>query len=122
MSIAAVIVSAVEWWLILGCVVAVAFLLFGIDRIDEDARGAYAFRPMLIPGILLIWPLVLWRWLRLERDAGPWMRRYQPPRAVHLPVAIAMACLVVAVILAGLSVKQTWPADIAPQNLSEPDA
>ncbi|MDU8943756.1 hypothetical protein [Ovoidimarina sediminis] len=61
MSGAALLVGIAEWWLILGAVVAAVFLLFGIDRVDEDARGAYAFRPLLVPGVLLIWPLVLWR-------------------------------------------------------------
>ena len=53
---------AVQVWLIRGAVLAVVFLTIGIDRIDEDARGAYVFRPLLVPGILLIWPLVAWRW------------------------------------------------------------
>jgi hypothetical protein len=48
-----------------GLVVGLAFLLFGIDRVDPAARGAYAFRPLLLPGLVLLWPLVLWRWCRL---------------------------------------------------------
>jgi hypothetical protein len=44
--------------------VAVAFLLFGLERAAPSARGAYAFRPLLVPGLMLLWPLVLWRWLR----------------------------------------------------------
>ncbi len=50
----------------IGAIVAALFLLFGIDRIDEDARGAYAFRPLLIPGIIVLWPVVLARWIELE--------------------------------------------------------
>jgi hypothetical protein len=45
---------------------AVAFLLWGIDRIDPAAAGAYAFRPLLFPGIVLLWPVVALRWLTLE--------------------------------------------------------
>lgn len=44
--------------------VAVAFLLFGLERTAPAARGAYAFRPLLVPGLMLLWPLVLWRWWR----------------------------------------------------------
>ena len=44
--------------------VAVAFLLFGLERGDDAARGAHAFRPLLLPGLMLLWPLVLWRWIR----------------------------------------------------------
>jgi hypothetical protein len=50
-----------------GAAVAFAFLLVGIDRIDEAARGSYAVRPILLPGLILLWPLVLWRWIVLER-------------------------------------------------------
>lgn len=53
-----------------GIVVAAVFLTLGIDRIDDGARGAYAFRPLLIPGIVLLWPLVLVRWYALEARAG----------------------------------------------------
>lgn len=52
----------------IGCVVALAFLLVGIDRVDPAANGAYAFRPLLLPGIMLLWPLVLLRWWALERQ------------------------------------------------------
>ena len=38
-----------------------------IEAIDPVARGAYAFRPLLLPGLALLWPLVLRRWRqRLE--------------------------------------------------------
>ncbi len=47
-----------------GLLVGLAFLLFGLDRLDPAAAGAYAFRPLLLPGLALLWPLVLWRWLR----------------------------------------------------------
>jgi hypothetical protein len=57
-------------WAAPGLLVAVAFLSVGIDRIDHAAAGAYAFRPLLIPGILLLWPLVLWRWIVLVRSRG----------------------------------------------------
>lgn len=51
----------------LGLAVAAAFLLLGLDRVDPAARGAYAFRPLLVPGLVLLWPLVLWRWHVLAR-------------------------------------------------------
>lgn len=51
----------------IGAAVAVLFLFVGIDRVDPSARGSYAFRPLLIPGIVVLWPLVLFRWIRLER-------------------------------------------------------
>jgi hypothetical protein len=51
-----------------GAAVAAAFLLGGgIERVEPAARGAYAVRPLLLPGIVLLWPLVLWRWVALIR-------------------------------------------------------
>jgi len=64
---AAVIVQCVTIWLAIGVVVGVAFLFLGIDRIDPAARGAYAFRPLLLPGLTLLWPFVALRWFVLSR-------------------------------------------------------
>ena len=65
---AELIVHAVTVYLAIGAVVAAAFLLFGLDRIDPRARGAYLFRPMIAPGLILLWPLVLPRWRALTRN------------------------------------------------------
>ncbi|MBY0613400.1 MAG: hypothetical protein K2P80_14570 [Beijerinckiaceae bacterium] len=53
----------------IGCVVAAAFLVFGIDRVDPTAHGAYAFRPLLAPGAIMLWPVVAWRWRALAAGA-----------------------------------------------------
>ncbi len=63
---AATIVHAAMFYGAVGMGVAVLFLLWGIDRIDPTAPGAYAFRPLLIPGLVLLWPFVLLRWAVLE--------------------------------------------------------
>ena len=63
---AAFIVHVVMAYAVFGLLVAVAFLLWGIDRIDPAANGAYAFRPLLVPGIVLLWPMVAARWAVLE--------------------------------------------------------
>ncbi|WP_299483979.1 hypothetical protein [uncultured Roseibium sp.] len=67
MQSAALLLELGRWYLMAGGVVAAAFLVFGIDRVEPSARGSYAFRPLLIPGICLIWPLVLYRWFTLEK-------------------------------------------------------
>ena len=54
----------------IGALIAVAFLLWGMDRVDPAAAGAYAMRPLLVPGLVLLWPLVLWRWIALSRGAA----------------------------------------------------
>ena len=54
-----------------GLAVALVFLVWGIDRIDPSAHDAHAFRPLLIPGIVLLWPIVVVRWTMLERRRIP---------------------------------------------------
>ena len=64
---AAFIIDAVLVYAAIGVCLALVFLLWGIDRIDPSAAGAHAFRPLLIPGLVLLWPVVAARWLALER-------------------------------------------------------
>lgn len=111
--------TGLEVWLIAGGLIAALFLTVGIDRIDEDARMAYVFRPLLVPGILLIWPLVLWRWWQIETERSAWLSRYQPVRSFYGAAIAAMCIAVVFFLAAGLSVRQSWPADVAPVKLSE---
>ena len=68
MSAATILIEGVTYYLYADAAVAAVFLLFGIDRVDPSSHGSYAFRPLLIPGICLLWPLVLYRWLQLEKQ------------------------------------------------------
>lgn len=63
---AALIVDVLRGYVLAGALVALAFLTIGIDRHDPGARGAYVFRALLAPGLVLLWPLVALRWSRLE--------------------------------------------------------
>jgi len=119
MTAAEIIVACARGWGVIGSLVALAFLTVGIDRVDEDARGAYAFRPLLVPAVLLIWPLILWRWWVLETGREQWARRYRPPRKAHLAVASLLVICIVFSVLAGIAVRQTWPTDFEPQRVSE---
>jgi hypothetical protein len=66
-DMAALILNAVLVYAVIGACLALVFVLWGIDRIDPSAAGAYAFRPLLIPGLVLLWPVAAARWLALER-------------------------------------------------------
>jgi len=70
MGFAEGLIMALQIYAGIGAVVAVAFLLIGVDRIDPSARGSYLFRVMLIPGVVGLWPLVLRRWLALEKQGA----------------------------------------------------
>jgi hypothetical protein len=65
---AAAIVQVVTIYLAIGVVLGVAFLFVGIGRVDPAARGAFAFRPLLLPGLTLLWPFVAVRWWSLARE------------------------------------------------------
>lgn len=66
----AMVIGGARFWIGAGLLTALAFLLVGIDRVAPLARGAHAFRPLLLPGIVLLWPLVILRWIALERRGG----------------------------------------------------
>jgi len=120
MDAAEAILTGLSIWGIIGALIALVFLTIGIDRIDEDAQGAYVFRVLLIPGILVIWPLVLWRWYRYETNADPWAPRHHPPRKAHFSVGLILPVGIALIILTGLSIRQPWPANFEPVQLSAP--
>ena len=109
----------VQAYVALGAAAAVAFLLAGLDRTMPSARGAYAFRPLLLPGLILLWPLVLWRWVALVRGnpEPPPGRHY---RATHRLVWTAFAVLLPAMLIAALAVRQDAARDPAPVQLAAP--
>jgi hypothetical protein len=57
------IVEGLEVYGAIGAVMAALFLVFALGRLDPLARGAYAFRPLLIPGLVMLWPLVAVCWM-----------------------------------------------------------
>ena len=91
MTLAALIVTAGSGWLIAGCVVALVFLLFGVDRILEDARDVYLFRVLVAPGVVLLWPIVVWRWYLREKAMIAWQDRHTPRRKLAGLLELAMA-------------------------------
>ncbi|MCU0888066.1 MAG: hypothetical protein MUC64_08605 [Rubritepida sp.] len=48
----------------IGLGLGLTFLTRAVERFDPAARGAYAFRILLLPGLALLWPYVAWRWWR----------------------------------------------------------
>jgi hypothetical protein len=62
---AQIIVWVVEGYFAIGALVALAFVLFGITRVDEAAKGSsIAFRALVLPGCAALWPIVVYRWVR----------------------------------------------------------
>jgi hypothetical protein len=116
---APLIFRVVEAYAAMGGVAAIAFLAFGLDRIDPSARGAYAFRPLLLPGLLLLWPLVVWRWRALSRGpARPASGRHYA--GTHRVVWMALALLLPLLLFASLALRQSGPLEAAPVRLAAP--
>lgn len=64
-------------YLVCGLAFAVPFALWGVQKVDGHAVGAgWGFRLIIIPGTMLLWPLLLGRW---------WRGRAHPPteRTAH---------------------------------------
>jgi len=107
-------------YLYIGSAVALVFLLFGLGRIDENAQEAWIFRPLLIPGVLLIWPLVFWRWVLLQRGEEK-LDRHRMPRIRQERVQLAFTVAIPLIILVAVSLK-TDPASLsAPVQLEAPE-
>ncbi len=121
-EIAGWLVTAAHGWVGLGLAVAVVFLGWGIDRVEENARGAYAFRPLLVPGIVLLWPLVLWRWAALERGRDRPFARHRPPRDAHGAIWRWLAPAIPAILLAGLLVRSDGPTEAPAVPIAPPEA
>lgn len=63
--------AAALTWLGVGALVAVPFLLFGVGRVVDGAAGSsLAFRLIVLPGAVLLWPVVLRRWAASRASGG----------------------------------------------------
>ena len=110
MTTASTIVWIATAWIYAGTAVAVIFLSLGIDRVDDSARSSYTFRPLLVPAILLLWPLVWWRWLRLETGVDADRGRDRAVRAAHGWVWAALTILIPLLFFGAMYLRQTPPS------------
>lgn len=106
-------------YLWIGVAVAVAFLFWGLDRIDHKGPGAWAFRPLLVPGILLIWPMVLWRWWVLERGQENLQNRHHPPMVRQRFTGLSLSLVIAVVVIGALLLRQNGPFE-RPAELLDP--
>ena len=68
---AALILIVLSLYLCVGAVFGIAFSWGGVDRIDPATHGASAaFRILILPGAIALWPMLALRWRRamLTRD------------------------------------------------------
>ena len=61
---AGMLVLALSVYAAAGFLFAVAFVSFGVQKIDPEAKGTkFGFHLLVIPGATAFWPLMLKRWL-----------------------------------------------------------
>ena len=113
------LITIIQVYGALGGLVAIAFLFWGVDRIAPDARGAYVFRPLLIPGVVLLWPLVLWRWQVLERQRDVAQRRHKPPRRSQDVFAALLALAIPIILVVALLIRQQGPFEWPAQEIEQ---
>lgn len=120
MEAAASLVGWARAYALVGVAVAGFFLLGGIERVSESARGAYLFRPLLIPGVVLIWPLVLWRWAVLAMGRDDWRGRHAPPRKTPGAIWAVMGVLIPLIFFGALVARQNGPLERPAVQLAPP--
>jgi hypothetical protein len=63
-----IILSIVVLYCIAGFVFAIPFVIKGVDKIDEGAhRSTIGFRIIIVPGVIIFWPVLLKKWIRISK-------------------------------------------------------
>ena len=67
---AEVVFVIVTVYLVLGVLFVVPFLLKGLTKVDTSAHGGtIGFKLILIPGVIVFWPVLLNKWMK-NRNQG----------------------------------------------------
>lgn len=106
------IISFLYAYGVAGFVSALLFLLLGIDRVEPSARGAYAFRPLIVPGLVMLWPLVLWRWWQIVQGRGTDMSVRRSFLVRHAAAWKALAVVLPIMLIAALALRQSGPYEL----------
>lgn len=122
---AALIINALQWYAIAGTVLAIAFLGYGISRVAPGAAGSYVFRVLLVPGVVLLWPVVAWRWQALARQrsdapAADWQVQHRPRRRLHGWAARLLAIVLPLILLTSFMTRQNGPLETPAVLLEAP--
>ena len=106
-------------YLSVGLAVAISFLALGLTGAHPAARGGWAFRPLLIPGLTLLWPYVLVRWRRGPVEP-PIVNGQRRQRAAHARIWLILAFIPPLILLGGMALRQGGPLEAPAQRLSAP--
>lgn len=65
MAIAQWVLMLVMAYGAMGLVFGLVFISFGVTGVDPAARASrWTFRLLILPGVVMLWPLMAARWLR----------------------------------------------------------
>jgi hypothetical protein len=68
--IAILMVFAVHTYMYVGAAFALAFVVFGVSRLDHEASDSGPiFRAVIFPGAVALWPVLLVRWIQGKHEA-----------------------------------------------------
>ncbi len=67
-----IILIMVALYLLAGLVFAIPFVIKGVAAIDEGAPGSSrGFRIIIIPGVMVFWPVLLNKWIHASKMKRP---------------------------------------------------
>lgn len=67
-TVAEWIVAVAAGYTAVGLLFGLAFVSVGVTRLDPAARGtSVAFRVLILPGAVALWPFVLFKWVSAAR-------------------------------------------------------
>jgi hypothetical protein len=62
-----IILDVLALYVLAGIVTALAFVAFGMSRVlPFGTPVTFGARVLLVPGAAILWPYVLWRWVRAD--------------------------------------------------------
>lgn len=55
-------------YLLLGVLFALVFIIAGVGKLDEKAKGtSWVFKALIFPGSIALWPVLLLKWMKKKK-------------------------------------------------------
>ncbi len=111
LALATALASVLGFYLLLGIAYGLYFVTIGAAQMVPAARGAgFGFRLMILPGAILLWPVLLVRLIkgRTHRPAPP-----RALRGVHARLWVFLVPLVALAIMMALMLRPVEPLNDA---------
>lgn len=68
MEVITILVNLFLLYMLIGLLFGIAFVIWGVTKIDEVAVGSsWRFRLIILPGTIAFWPVLLSKWIKGKR-------------------------------------------------------